>query len=340
MNSKTRVLGALQGEFVDQRPFTAMLSLYGARLTRCPLQQYYTDPRAFVRGQTAVRETFQPDILFAPLTVVAEGEAFGSQAKYFDDQPPNLVRPAAPFPADIVGLSLPDVNTHPRLIFIREALCQLAAEHGEDVCIGAFALSPVDLPLMMMGMDGWLQTVLFDRDSARRRMLDLTIPFFVQWAQALLKDGAALIVVPTAFVNPWIVSREIAETFSLPVLRQALSQIQGKIILHHTGKAFASFWEMCRDLPNVVGLLVDSRNDFTRVRENAGADIAILGGFDGPRIGRMPFQEIEQAGRDMLREFCQDPRIVPGASALDVGLHTPPESIHALRRALTTAGVA
>ena len=90
----------------------------------------------------------------------------------------------------------------------------------------------------------------------------------------------------------------------------------------------------------VVGLLVDSRGDFTRVRENAGTDIAILGGFDGPRIGRMPFKEIERACRDMLREFCQDPRIVPGTSALDVSLHTPRQSIHALRRAVAAAGTA
>lgn len=88
MNSRERVFATFQGKPVDRRPFTAMLSLYGARLTGCPLRDYYTDASAYARGQTAVREIFRPDILFSPFSLVGLAEAFGGEAKYFDNAPP------------------------------------------------------------------------------------------------------------------------------------------------------------------------------------------------------------------------------------------------------------
>ena len=61
MNSMERIQAALAGKPVDRRAIAPVLGLYGARLTNCPLDQYYTDPAAYARGQSAVRETFQPD---------------------------------------------------------------------------------------------------------------------------------------------------------------------------------------------------------------------------------------------------------------------------------------
>lgn len=333
MNSKERVLATFQGEPVDRRPFTAMLSLYGAGLINCPLSQYYTDPLYYAKGQAAVRETFQSDILFAPLVAVAEGEAFGSEAKYFDDMPPNLFRPVAPSPDDIAGLSLPDINSHPRLVFIREALRRITEEHGQEICIGALALGPVDLPFMIMSMDGWLETILFKRDNARR-MLELTIPFFINWVNALFRDGASFVLIPTASLNPWIASREMAEEFTIPTMREVLPNARGKIILHHTGEAFPSFWEMCRDLPNVIGLIVDSINDYKKIRQNVGVQTTILAGFDGLKIGSMQPEKIEKECRELLCEFKKDPRIIPGASVLDVSLDIPSENILAIKKAI------
>ena len=63
MNSLERVTAALSGKSFDRRPVSITLSLYGARLTNCPLTTYYTDADEYFRGQEAVYKTFQPDIL-------------------------------------------------------------------------------------------------------------------------------------------------------------------------------------------------------------------------------------------------------------------------------------
>lgn len=94
MNSTERIMATLAGKPLDRRAIAPVLGLYGARLTGCPLDQYYTDPAAYARGQSAVRETFRPDVLCAPLAFALIGAAFGSELVFPDTEAPNIRRPA------------------------------------------------------------------------------------------------------------------------------------------------------------------------------------------------------------------------------------------------------
>jgi uroporphyrinogen decarboxylase len=90
MNSLERLHATLAGKPLDRRAVAPVLGLYGARLTGCPLEQYYTDPVAYVRGQTAIREMFQPDILYAPVAFASLGAAFGGELVHLETMPPDL----------------------------------------------------------------------------------------------------------------------------------------------------------------------------------------------------------------------------------------------------------
>ncbi len=333
MNSKSRVFATLQGEFVDRRPFTAMLSLYGARLTRCPLETYYTNPQAFVRGQTAVLETFCPDILFSPFLCAGEGAAFGAQLEFFDDQPPNLLRPSIQSAEEIPGMSLPDIDAQPTLTYIRKSLCEIVAAHGAKVAVAAVLLSPVDLPLMIMGIEGWMQTVLFDKSGAQR-MLDLTIPFFHAYANALLKDGADILVIPSSFLSPVIVTREIAERFTFVALWRAFAGVQGPIIVHHAGGPFLKFLDLCVGLPNVVGFVLGHDDDFSQAREIVGRGVTLLGGLDGPNIGKASPAQVQARCKELLQDRRNDPHYILATSGPDVAFNTPQVNIDAMQRAV------
>ncbi len=335
MNSKERVFGTLQGEAVDRRSFTALLSLYGARLTQCPLQQYYADAAAYARGQMAVRETFQPDILFSPFLLVALAEAFGGEAKYFDNAPPNLLHPAITSVEDISRLAVPDIDAHPKLVYIREALRRLTESHGKEAVVAAVLLSPVDLPLMIMGLDEWMATVLFDEDGVKR-ILEVTIPFFLQYANGLLEDGADVLVLPAAFLTPSLVSQDIVERFTLPVLRDVFARVRGPIIIHHAGGPFLKFLNLFSGLPNVVGFVLDSQDELSVAREKAGPDVTLFGGLDGPNIGKGSPEEIKAQCMVLLQDRQKDPRFVLSTSGPDVALDTPQENILAMRHAVET----
>jgi uroporphyrinogen decarboxylase len=335
MTGRERVLNTIKGKPVDRRPFSALLSLYGARLTGCPLRQYYTDAAAYADGQSAVLETFQPDILFAPFLLALIGEAFGSELVYFDNQPPNLLHPAITSAADIPRLKLPGIDTHPRIVYTREALARLVNAHGKEVSTAAILLSPADLPLMIMGVDGWMETVFFNKDGVKQ-MLDLVTPFFLDYANALLEDGADMLVLPAALLTPELTSREMVNRFTIPVLRDTLGKIRGPVILHNVGSPFLKFLDSLADLPNVTGIVMNEQDNLHEAREKIGAGKILIAGPDGPDIGKTSAGKIKSRCTALLNHFKDDPRFILATSGPDVPIETPPGNIHALRRAVDT----
>ena len=85
MTSMERVLAALSGTPQPRPPFTLALSLYGARLSGCPLSRYFRDAESYGAGQQAVYDSFAPDILFSPFALPLEAEAFGSEVIFLPD---------------------------------------------------------------------------------------------------------------------------------------------------------------------------------------------------------------------------------------------------------------
>ena len=333
MNSKERVFATLQGKAVDQRPFTAMLSLYGAGLTRCPLREYYTDAAAYAHGQTAVRETFRPDILFSPFLLVALSEAFGGEVRYFDKQPPNLLYPAITSAKEIPRLPQPDIDAHPRIVYVRDGLRRVAESHGKEAAVAGILLSPVDLPLLIMGIDGWLETVLFDEDGVKR-MLEITIPFFIHYANALFGDGADALVLPAAFLTPALATREMVERFTLPVLKDVFTKVRGPIVIHHVGGSFSKFLDLFAGLPNVVGFVLDHQDNLSSAREIIPPGVTLLGGPDGSNIGKYSPEEIEAHCTTFLNNRRGDPNFILSTSGGDVAIDTPWENIAAMRQAV------
>ena len=332
MNSMERVLATLKGNQIDRRAICLTLSLYGARLTECDLTEYYNDPRAYVRGQAAVREAIQPDILFGPFSLALEGEVFGSQAQYFDRHAPNLANPAIS-PEDIDRLQAPDLDTHPRVIYFREAIELLAKEHGQDLPIAAVALNPVDLPIMILGVDGWLQTLLFD-EVGRKKILDLTIPYFIQRINALFYAGAAFVIMPSAFVNPSIITSDIAKTFTIPAMREALSQVEGPLLLHSGGAPMAPFLHLFKELPNVVGYVINGQEDLVQARSQIGPSPALLGNIEGSTLFERTPDDIFDECQQILKNRREDPHFIVGSTGPDISFDTPLENIVVIRTAV------
>lgn len=332
MNSIERIQATLEGKPTDRRALSLVLSLYGAKLTNCPLSEYYTDPIAYARGQSAVLETFEPDILFGPFALSLEGEAFGSQVRFFDNQPPNLVRPVIDSADEIDRLAIPDIDSHPKLLYFRKAIQTMVEEHGQRCPIAGIALSPLALPAMIMSMGSWLQTVLFDKDGTKR-MLELAVPHFVRWVNALFRDGVSCVVIPAGLTNSSIITRQIAVDVAIPVLKEAFSQVNGPLVVHHVGTPLAPFIDLFADLPNVYGFVLDDRDDFTQIRQKVGPEFTLIGNIETVKLHERKPEEVVAECRKLLHDRRDDPRFILGTSGSDISFDTPVENILAFRQA-------
>ncbi len=330
MNSIERITASLNGEPTDRRAISPILPLYGARLTDCELSDYYNDASAYTRAQSAILETFEPDVLFGPFALPLEGAAFGSEVRFFDNQAPNLVKPAIGSVKEMDRLAVPDVDRHPRLLYFRETIRQMHAEHGHKVPIAPIASGPIDLPAMILGIEGWLDALLFNKEDARQ-MLNLTIDHSVRFINALFSEGAMFVAIPVDFANPRIILRKTAIEVTIPALKEALSHMEGPIFLHSGGAPLAPAIDLLANLPNVAGFVLNGSDSFAEARKRIGPQPVLVGNIEGPSLFMRKKEDIREECLAALHNRRNDPHFVLGTSMADIGINTPPENIHVLR---------
>jgi uroporphyrinogen decarboxylase len=337
MNSMERIQATLAGKPLDRRAIAPVLGLYGARLTNCPLDQYYTDPLAYAAGQTAVRETFRPDVLCAPLAFAEIGAAFGSELIFLDTLPPNIRRPAIQSAEEWDSVVAPDPDVHPRLLYFRDTIRLMAEQHGNEVPIAMVLPIPADIPELVMGLDAWMETVLFDPAGAQR-VMDRIIPFYVRLVNGFFAAGATFVVMPCGLASPVVVARDIVTSFTRPILANVLAQLRGPVVLHNVGAPLLAHLDLLTGLPSVAAFIMDQRDDLAQARAVAGPDMVLFGGLDCACLGRMTAAEVEERCRVILEGRRGDVRFVLGTSGPDVAWETPPENIHAMRKAVESFG--
>jgi len=333
MNSQERVMATLMGTEYDKRPFTGTFGLYGARLTGCPLERYYTVSSEYLNGISAVVENINPDIILSPLSLPVVGEAFGAEVKYFDDQAPNLKRPAITDLNEIPRLKIPDIDSAPQLVYTIEIIRGMKKKYGDEKIIGAVLMSPTELPVMIMGLENWLPAVVDNNDHVKK-MLDIAIPFFIKFAKALISEGANLLAIPAVFTLPNILTRHLVKQYALPALREAFTDIEVPIFLHHTGALYNEFLDLLTELPGVAGFVVDARDSLSEAREKAGKSKVLMSGINGPDLNRWTPEEIREITLRVLEERANDPHFILTLAAADVPYDTPTENITAIPDAI------
>lgn len=328
MTPMARVLAALTGEPSAERARTLVLSLYGSRLTDCPLREYYSNPSRYLDGQRAVAAAFGPDILFSPFALTLEAQAFGCQLHHQDQAPPNVKRPAVRSLRDHASVARKDIAESPGLAYLVESLRLLVQEFGSTTPIAGILTAPTDLPAMLFGIEGWLEALLFDQQAAQA-IMDVATDHFLAMSQAMFQAGASAIVTPVMFCNPRIVSREIAARYMIPLLAKAYATAGGPIIFHHGGNRLSGFLPLFAGLPNVVGYALDERDTFAEARSALGEHPVLVGNMSGPHLSRRSPDEVARRVENILEDRRDDPRFILCSSSADVPWDTPLENIQA-----------
>ena len=336
MNGAQRILNTLEGRPVDRCATTAILSLYGAKLSGSPLDTYYRDPSAYAHGQCAVMEVFAPDILFGPFDFPSIGEAFGSEVRHFAEQAPNLRRPAISSYLEWDRLCFPDPEAHPRMRFCTEAIHQMAVRAAAQTIIAACLPPVIDLPAMILGIDGWMEAIVSDRAAATSIMRSL-LSWHRRVARSLYAAGASVIAMPCAFASPAIVTKEIAQILMRPVLAESLADIGGLVVLHHGGAPLQAHLDVLCGLPSMTAVFLDEKDDLRHARSILGPGPVLLHGPQAPRLPRLSAAQVEASCRKSIAENGGPQRLILGNSGPDVPWSTPAENIHAIRRAAESA---
>ncbi len=327
--SLDRIISALQGRKTDRPPFTMTLSLYGAGLTGCSLPEYYRNPERYLKGQDAVVGLVDPDILFAPFALTLEAEAFGCELVFPPANPPNIRKPAFRDPEAFKSLKVPDADQSPGLAYLRESVRLLSGKYKGVKPVCAVLTAPVDLPSLLMGIDMWVETLLFD-ESLAENILETAGRHFIAMANTLLADGADFIALPVMFTHPSLLYRKTIDETILPVLHRTFAEVKGPIVFHHGGNPIVRHFKDYLDLPQVGAFALDHRDSLDEARTIAGPGRLLLGNLNGPALNRMSPDSILKKVDRILSDRQDDPCFIFATSAADIPLDTAPETLAAI----------
>jgi uroporphyrinogen decarboxylase len=231
MTSAERLQHALAHKEPDRVPCVIAAAMHPARDMGLSIKEYFSRPENIVEGQLRLHRKFGNDMLCCYPFAAIECIAWGGEAIYFDQGPPNCGAPVIKKPEDILSLEPPRVSENAALKANLKAISELKAVVGDDIPISGVAVSPFSLPIMQMGFEAYLD-LIFERPDLLERLLQINADYCVEWANAQLKAGASAVMYSDPAFSPGIMSRDWVQKYGASAAKQVISRINGSVMIH------------------------------------------------------------------------------------------------------------
>jgi uroporphyrinogen decarboxylase len=300
MSSIDRVFTALGHAEPDRVPLFLLVTMHGAKELGLSIQEYFSSADNVVEGQLRLRRKFGHDCLVPFFYGAVEYEAFGGQAVFSDDGPPNAGAPVIRTRQDIFDLEVPDIGRDPRLQAGLEATRRLAEAAAGQVPVVGTIIGPYSLPVMLMGFERYLD-LIHDDPEGFERLMAVTKRFGVAWANAQLAAGATAIgcADPLAAVN--LTEHGLYHRTGYPVLVDTIEQIQGAVALSlASGRTLGRIDSYVRAGAAAIG--ASNQDDLAELKRRCAGRISILGNLNGVAMASWTPAQAEQAVRGCIRD--------------------------------------
>ncbi len=291
MTSSQRLQETMQHREPDRVPYSLPANMHPARDMGLTIKEYFSRPEYVVEGQLRLRKKFGNDMLccypFAGLEIMA----WGGEAVYFDQGPPNAGAPVIKRPEDILALEPPSVEENPALRGVLEATASLKAAVGDDIPIAGVIVSPFSLPIMQMGFEAYLD-LIYERPELLERLLRINGEYCVAWAKAQIKAGASAIVYSDPASSPTILPREIVLRHGLPTARSIIARIGGGVMIH---LASGRVKDLVDDIAETgaVGMSASAEEDLGQLKAACRGKLTLVGNLNALAMRRWTPQQAE-----------------------------------------------
>lgn len=301
MNSLTstqRILTALSHQEPDRVPLILTLTLHGAKEVGLALPEYFKSTRDMVEGQLRLRRKYGHDCLMGFQYGALEYEAWGGEAIFSEDGPPNSAEPLLKDPEAIKGLQVPLIPECKQLQRSLDLIAELRQRVQDEVPVLGVVLSPFSFPVMQLGFDRYFET-LYERRDLFWQLMDRNIRFAQAWANAQLQAGALAVVYFDPMASPSMVPRDLYEHTGLPVALQTLAGIQGPTVTHLASGLSLGVIDLLAQT-GTLAIGVSCQEDLREVRERTGSRIGVLGNLNGLAMIDWTPQDAEAAVKTAL----------------------------------------
>jgi uroporphyrinogen decarboxylase len=230
---------AINGDPAPRIPIFCNLLDHGARELNMHPRQFFANGEYVADAQLRLLKRYQHDNVWSLHYVGKEAELLGCREILFAEQgPPNVADFVIKHFDDIAKFEVPtDITQLPSWQSMADCLRILRSEVGSSHPICAYVTASTSLPVILMGMDKWMELLLLGPFDLRDELLRKCADFFHQHITALRAAGANVLVYSTPFGSPYLLSHKQIEKLILPWMQRDLMPGGVADVVYYCGMA-------------------------------------------------------------------------------------------------------
>ncbi len=200
-------------------------------------KEYFSRAEYMVEGQLRLLKRYGHDNAWAMSYVGVEAQILGCQEILFAKKgPPNVKDFVIKSFDDIAKLEIPDdITQHPHWQTTADCLAQLKDEIGTTHPICTYASASNSLPIILMGMEKWMELVLTGPLDLREELMRKCSDFCQQQVRALRNAGAHVILYATSYGSPYFIPKKMIADWAMPWMKEDLKEGGGGIVYYCGG---------------------------------------------------------------------------------------------------------
>jgi uroporphyrinogen decarboxylase len=298
ITSMQRVLTTLSHKEPDRVPLFLLVTMHGAKELGLSIKEYFSRADYVVEGQLRMLKKYRHDCLYPFFYTPIEVEAFGGEVIFYDDGPPNAGTPIIKKNSGINTLTPPVVNDTKCLVKVLETIKSLKEKAEDKTPIIGVAVSPFSLPVMQMGLSGYIE-LIYENPELFHKLMAVNREFCVSWSNAQLQAGATAICYFNPMASPTMIARDMYLQTGFQVDKHTLAQINGPTAFHlASGNALPIIDDLVALGTAAVG--VSSLEDLTTIKEACRNKISIIGNMNGIEMRHWSRTETETIIKEII----------------------------------------
>lgn len=334
MTGTERLQAAVRGEMADRVPVFCNLLDQGAKELGMGLREYYSKGEYVAQGQLAMREKYGYDNLWSLFYVGKEAELLGCRKIiYSDSGPPNVGEMTVRGPSDIARLRIPGrIENEPAFQETIVCLKKLRAEAGGRYPICAYITSSMTLPVLLMGMERWVEMLLTSKLKLRDELLWKCHEFFVKETMAYRTLGADVVLYSNPFGSTDIVSAKMFRELVLPWIERDIQAIGTTGVVYYCGGARTNaVLETVQQRTGIGAYYLAPQDNISAARELLSGQALCCGTINDIKLLHWGCSEIEQEVRRIFDAAGGTERFLFGTLVMPFDI--PPANIRCMLEA-------
>ncbi len=328
MTPLQRVLTTLGHKEPDRVPVFLLLTMHGAKELGLSLPEYYARPSNMAEAQLRMADKFAHDCLYAFWYAAGESCAFGSEAIFFEDGPPNAGAPVAERISDLLARPLPDPTRSSPLRETIEAIELLSQRNRGHRPIIGVVMAPFSLPIMLLGLERWIGA-LYEEPANARRLVEHLGQFCAAWANAQLAAGANAIAFFDPMASATMVTPEQFKSFDLAAVTRTIGQIKGPCAFHFASGRAGPVVDLVPQT-GAAAVVVGALDNLRAVKSALRGRLGVLGTLNGIEMVRWTQAQAEAAVKDCIAAAAPGGGFILTDQHGEIPFYVPDETLHAI----------